>query len=135
MVFPKACTKFRLLSWLLFIFQRKIQYVFSYIRFSSSKFMKISISCMLKLTIITLLPGGNSFRQPKNVVRTLSLVNILQMSWNWYMLFISDIARNVLKKVYIRQMVCLQRHTKVFRYITVYGGKILKAYFNMFILQ
>ena len=32
------------------------------------------------MTYITLLPGGNSFRQPKNGVRTLTLVNILQMS-------------------------------------------------------
>ena len=55
-------------------------------------------------------------------VRALTLVNILQMSWNWYMLFISDIAWTVLKMVYIRLMVCLQRHTKVFRYITAYGG-------------
>ena len=32
-------------------------------------------------------PRRISFRQPRNVVRTLTLVNILQMSWNWYMLF------------------------------------------------
>ena len=50
-------------------------------------------------------------------VRALTLVNILQMSWNWYRLFIYDIAWTVLKMVYIRLMVCLQRHTKVFRYI------------------
>ena len=68
-------------------------------------------------------------------VHALTLLNILQMSWNWYMLFISDTAWTVLKMVCIRLMVCLKRHTKVFRYITVYGGKILKAYFNMFILQ
>ena len=65
----------------------------------------------------------------------ITLINFFQMSWNWYMLFICDIAWIVLKMVYIQLMVCLQRHTKVFRYITVYGGKILKAYFNMFILQ
>ena len=68
-------------------------------------------------------------------IRALTLVNILQMSWNWYMLFISGIAWSVLKIVYIRRMVCLQRHTKVFRYITVYGEKRFKAYFNMFIWQ
>ena len=97
-------------------------------------FLFLQLLCF-NFYIITLLPGGNSFRQPKNGVSTLTLVNILQMSWNWYMLFISDIAWTVLEMVYIRLMVCLQRHTKVFRYITVYGGKILKAYFNMFILQ
>ena len=68
-------------------------------------------------------------------VRTLTLVNILQVFWNWYMLFISDIAWTVLKMVYIRLMVCLQRHTKVFRYITVYGEKIFKAYFIIFRLR
>ena len=56
-------------------------------------------------------------------VRALTLKNILQMSWIWYMLFISDIAWTVLKMVNIRLMVCLQRHTKVFRYITVYLKK------------
>ena len=67
-------------------------------------------------------------------VHALTLVNILQMSWNWYMLFMSDIAWTVLKMVYIRLMVCLQRHTKVFRYITVYGEENFKGYLNIFIL-
>ena len=49
-------------------------------------------------------------------VRSLTLVNILQMSWNWYLLFMSDIAWTVLKMVYIQLMVCLQRYTKVLFY-------------------
>ena len=77
----------------------------------------------------------NTFQQSGKVfihsvclsVRVLTLVNILQMSWNWCMLFISDIPWTVLKMIYIRLMVCLQRHTKVFRYITAYGGKCLKS--------
>ena len=61
-------------------------------------------------------------------------VNILQISWNWYMLFISNITWTVLKMICIRLMVCLQRHTKVFRYITAYWGKMFKACFNILIL-
>ena len=99
------------------------------LQFNIKNWIKIFYSFSLQYSpfFITLLPGGNSFRQPKNVVRSLTLVNILQMSWNWYMLFISDIAWTVLKMVYVRLMVCLQRHTKVFRYITVYGEKRFKA--------
>ena len=59
-------------------------------------------------------------------VHTLSLVNILQKSWNLNMLFISDIAWTVLKMVCMRQTVYLQRHTKIFRYIKAYEGKYLK---------
>ena len=59
-------------------------------------------------------------------VRSLILVKIPQMSWHWYILIISDITWTVIKMVCIRQMVCLQRHTKVFRYISDYGRKCLK---------
>ena len=45
---------------------------------------------------------------------------------NLYMLFTSDIRWTVLKIVYIRQLVRLQRH-KVFWFITAYGGKHLKC--------
>ena len=65
-------------------------------------------------------------------VRALTLINILQMSWNWYMLFISDIAWTALKMVYIRLTVCLKRHTNFFRYIKAYGGKIFQEHFNVF---
>ena len=51
-------------------------------------------------------------------VRSLTLVNILHMTWNWYMLFVSDAEGTALKMVCIRLMVSFQRHTKVFRYIT-----------------
>ena len=64
-------------------------------------------------------------------VHALTLVNILQMSWNWYMLFISDIAWNILKMVCIRLMICLQRHTKVYNL----WGKMFKVHFNIFILH
>ena len=40
-------------------------------------------------------------------VCALTLVNILQMSWNWYKLFISDLAWIILKIVYIRLTACL----------------------------
>ena len=42
------------------------------------------------------------------------------MSWNWCMLFISDIAWTVLKMVNIQLMISLQTHTKE------YGEKCLK---------
>ena len=38
----------------------------------------------------------------------------------------SDIAWTELKMVNKRLMVCMQRHTKVFRYITAYGETCLK---------
>ena len=41
---------------------------------------KLSANPYNNIALVTLLPGGNSFRQPKNVVRILTLVNILQMS-------------------------------------------------------
>ena len=47
------------------------------------------------------------------------------------MSFIYDIARTVLKVVFIRQLVRLQRHANVFRHITAYGG-IFKAYFKVY---
>ena len=50
-----------------------------------------------------------------------------QMSWNLNMLFISNMAWIVLKMVYMVLTVQLQRHIKVFRYITSYGeGEYLK---------
>ena len=54
----------------------------------------------------------------------LTLVNILQTSWNLNMLFISDKAWTVLKMVYIRQMVCLQRHTSLPIHYGLWGEKI-----------
>ena len=42
----------------------------------------------------------------------LTLINILQMSCNSYMLLISNVAKIVLKMVCIRLLVLLQRHTK-----------------------
>ena len=68
-------------------------------------------------------------------VQALTLVNILQLSLNLYILFISDIAWTILKMVCMRVMIHLQRHTKVFQYIMAYEEKIFKEYFNMFILQ
>ena len=68
-------------------------------------------------------------------VCALTLVNIFQTSWNWYILFISDKAWTVLKMVYIRLMVCRQTYTNVFRCITTYEWKMFKAYFNIFRLH
>ena len=56
-------------------------------------------------------------------VRGRKLVNILQSSWNWYMLLISDIERILMKMLSTDLRIHLQRHTKVFRNITAYGGK------------
>ena len=56
----------------------------------------------------------------------LNLVNIFQMSWIWYMLYIFAIAWSVLKMVCIRPMVCLQRHTKFFDALWPIGEKCLK---------
>ena len=53
-------------------------------------------------------------------VHALTLVNILQMSWNLYMLFISDAARTLLKILFITIMVCLQWRMEFFWYITAY---------------
>ena len=64
-------------------------------------------------------------------VHALTLVNILQMSWNLYMLFIVDIEWTMVKMVCMGLRVRLQRHTKVFRYIKAYGGKFFKTYFNI----
>ena len=50
-------------------------------------------------------------------------VNVLQMSFNLYMLFISDIAWTVQKMVDMRVMIRLQRHAKVFQYIMAYDGE------------
>ena len=58
--------------------------------------------------------------------RDLSLVTILRVSWNRCMSFISGIEWTALKMVYIRLMIYLRKHTKFFRYITVYGGKYIK---------
>ena len=55
-------------------------------------------------------------------VHALTLVNILQMSWNLYVLFISDVALIVVKMVLIELMDRLQRHTKIFQNIIIYGG-------------
>ena len=59
-------------------------------------------------------------------VHVLTLVNVLQMSWNLYMLFISHIKWTVNKMVYMGLKVRLQRHTKVLRYIKAYAQKNLK---------
>ena len=56
----------------------------------------------------------------------MSLVNILQMPWNLYMLFISDIAWTALKMIYIRLMVCLQRHAKFSKTLRPMWRKCLK---------
>ena len=48
-------------------------------------------------------------------VHALTVINILQMSLNLYMLFISDIEKTVLKMICMGLSVCLQRQTKVFR--------------------
>ena len=55
-------------------------------------------------------------------VHALTVVNILQMSWNLSMLFISDTAWSMLKMIDIRLIVHLQKHTKLFRYISAYWG-------------
>ena len=49
-------------------------------------------------------------------------VNILQMFLIFYMFFISDIEWTVLKMICMALSVRLERHTKVFRYISAYGG-------------
>ena len=55
-------------------------------------------------------------------VHDLTLLNILQMSWNLCMLFTSDIEWSILKILCTGLKVCQQRHTKVFRYIMTYWG-------------
>ena len=55
----------------------------------------------------------------------LTLVNILQTSWNLCMIFISNRAWALLKIVYKGLVVGLQRRTEVFQWITAYGGKLL----------
>ena len=58
-------------------------------------------------------------------VSTLTPVNNLQMSWNWSVLFTSNIAWTRLKMVCIRLLVHLQRHTKVFPiHYDLWGGEI-----------
>ena len=47
-------------------------------------------------------------------VHILSVVNILQMSLNLYMLFISDVEWTILKIICMGLWVRLQTHTKVF---------------------
>ena len=61
--------------------------------------------------------------------QALTLVNILQLSWNLYMLFRSNTACTILKMVYIQLMVWLQRHTKFFDTLQPIGGKCLKHIF------
>ena len=46
-------------------------------------------------------------------VHALTFVNILQTSWNLYMLFVSDIEWTIMKMVSMRQRIRLQRHTKI----------------------
>ena len=61
-------------------------------------------------------------------LHALILLNMLQMYWNLFMLFISDIEWSVLKMLCIRLKIRLQRQTKVFWYITAYGrGGFLKC--------
>ena len=55
-------------------------------------------------------------------VHSLTLLNILQMPWILYRLYISDIALIVLKMVRIRLLVRLQRHPKC----SAYGGGCFK---------
>ena len=86
-------------------------------------------------------------------VHALTLVNILQMSLNLYMLFISDIEWTVVKMVCMGLRVRLQIYTNVFRYIKAYGGKdfwnvfqhialdvmkltcVIQIYKNMFLMK
>ena len=56
-------------------------------------------------------------------VHALTVVNILPMPLNLYMLFISDIEWTVLK-ILCMVSVRLQRDTKIFRYILTYLGKV-----------
>ena len=63
----------------------------------------------------------------------LILVNILQLSLNLCMLFISDRKWTVLKMMCVALRVRL--HTKVFRDISVYGEGIIKAYCYIYILH
>ena len=66
-------------------------------------------------------------KRKKNAVRpsvqVLTLVNIFQKSRNLYMLFASDIKWTVEKMVCMELRIRLQRHTKVFWCIKVYGGE------------
>ena len=42
----------------------------------------------------------------------------------------------LLKKLVLKkQIFCMQAYTKVFQFITAYGGKMFKAYFNVFIVH
>ena len=73
------------------------------------------------------------FLSVRRSVRSLTLVNILQMSWNLSTLFLSVTTWAILKMVYMGLTVHLQRHTNVFWYITAYEGKTFKAYSNTII--
>ena len=73
----------------------------------------------------------------RSCVYTSTFVNILQMSLHLCMLFISDIELRVLKMICVGLSVRLQRHSKVFLYISIYrrgGVKVFKVYCNIFIL-
>ena len=56
-----------------------------------------------------------------------TLVNILQISWNWCIIFISVIAWTIIKMVSIRLLIRLQKYTKVFDTLRTMGGKCLKS--------
>ena len=93
--------------------------------------LQMKWSLTLTVWFFLLKPVFNTFQQRWKVlirlsVHDLTLVNILQMSWNRCMSFISGIEWTALKMVYIRLMIYLRKHTKFFRYITVYGGKYIK---------
>ena len=60
------------------------------------------------------------FLSDRPSVHALNLLNILEMSWNLHMLFISDIEWTVVKIVCMELRVRLLRHTKAFRYIKAY---------------
>ena len=67
----------------------------------------------------------------------LNVIDILQMSLNLYMLFISDIERTVFKIICMAISARLQSRTKIFRCISAYRGegKVCKVYCNIFILH
>ena len=50
-------------------------------------------------------------------VQTSTLINILRISWNLYILFIFDVIWTVLKTLWIGLFISVQRHTKVSWYV------------------
>ena len=57
------------------------------------------------------------------------------MSLSLHMLFVSDIAWTVLKIVYIGLIVCLQRHTKVLRYITAFLKNLKRILTHLYCIE